>query len=198
MIMTPDYSTVTLAPNASNAAFSLSASSFGTFSLSVWGTDSANFLASIKFIFAKVALTSRITFALLAASKDSKRNVNMVFSLGFSSGGAASSSAGGAAATGVADAAGIVTSVILRRVFSNDTKSAACKSVKDDMSSTSLFNLGSLVPGAGGGFAEFDETASVVTYFGKLLLEIAGTVRLRTKEPVLRATASMVECCMSL
>jgi hypothetical protein len=65
------------------------------------------------------------------------------------------------------------------------------------MSSTSLFNLGSLVPGGADGLAEFDETTSVVAYLGKLL-EIAGTVRLRNKEPVLRATANTVECCMTL
>ena len=71
------------APNASNAAFSFSASSFGTFSFKTCGTLSANFFASMRFIFGTIDLTSRITLAFAAASKDSRRRVKMVFSFGF-------------------------------------------------------------------------------------------------------------------
>jgi len=90
----------------------------------------------MRFMFAMVALTSLITLALLAASKDSRRTLNTVFSFGFSwvgvrqsnytgytdvtSAGATSSSGDAAEAavvTGAAEAAGSAISVILSRVY---------------------------------------------------------------------------------
>jgi hypothetical protein len=71
-------------PSFSNTAFIFSASSLARFSLSVWGSDSTNFLASMRVRFGISALTSLMIFGLAAASKASSLTLKTVFSFGFS------------------------------------------------------------------------------------------------------------------
>jgi len=96
------HSNFTTAPILSKAFFSFSASSFVTFSFNTLGADSTSFFAygkayiskamqhratgrtSIKVRLGTRALTSRITFGLAAASKDSSLKLKTVFSFGFS------------------------------------------------------------------------------------------------------------------
>jgi len=148
-----------MAPCASKAFLIFSASSLGMPSLSTFGTDSTNFFASMRVRFGTIALTSLMTLGLEPASKDSSFTLKIVFSLGLTAANASSLAAASSApappaapAGAAAPAAGKAISWMFRRDLRSVTRSEAWRSVRVDMSSTILCNVGSEgkdVPGSG-------------------------------------------------
>jgi len=139
---------------------SFSASSLGKFSLRTFGNDSTNFFASIRVKLGTIALTSLMILGLEVAAKDSNLTLKIVFAFGFSS---STTSAATGTAAGAA-AAGIATSWIFSRDLSSVIRSAACRRVRCEMSSTSWFILGLEDAAGGGGSSEVGVVLAVASH----------------------------------